>query len=75
MGSYGAPSLISGGWQKLTPSPSFSSECETLPLIGLTLKVKKNKVPLFLGARAPLGIARVKKNNNNFTKKFQIAIT
>ena len=31
----------------------------------------------FLGARAPLEIARVKKknNNNNITKKFQIAIT
>ena len=36
--------------------------------------VKEEKSTAFLGARAPLGIARVK-NNNNRTKKFQIAIT
>ena len=29
----------------------------------------------FLGARAPLGIARVKNKNKNRTKKFKIAIT
>ena len=34
MGAHGAPSFISGGWPKLPP-PTFSSESETSPLIGL----------------------------------------
>ena len=34
-----------------------------------------NFVFVFLGARAPLEIPRVKKNNNRIRKKFQIAIT
>ena len=50
---------------------SFTNMGATPPPLG---KFPVFSSAIFLGARAPLRIARVKKNNN-FTKKFQIAIT